>query len=239
MSSSAGAVFANTPALPFSSRNSVPRSHPRRAAIRAEPAVLRKGHELEVEGSPNMLAHFQEGLDGLEVRIRHIDMASDRQKPLGHALTAVGERARHNVFSGLESLEITPERNALQEGARCVDARRAIAERRIHVEVRVDEGARDQLSRGIHNLAGFGVDRRFDGSDLPVRDCDIGNSTIGKRSSLDQDVEGHVRPSLCVKTWGESAAQASQNGFPGSGESSARRASGTCALSSRSPGPSK
>ena len=61
----------------------VERPHQVLARLRASArAVLREGHELQVDIGRDLLLHLEEGLDGEQPVVADIDMAADRQRPL-------------------------------------------------------------------------------------------------------------------------------------------------------------
>jgi hypothetical protein len=63
---------------------------------------------------------------------------------------------------------------------------------RIHVEMAVDEGRRNQEASSIDDLAGFRDDLGLDRRDAPRRDGHVlSNTPVGKRRVADDEVEGH------------------------------------------------
>ena len=81
--------------------------------------------------------------------VADVDVAADGEQALRHRPVAIGERALDQRLGGQQRLQLAPERDAFEQRAAGVDARQAVAERRVHVEVRIDEGRRDQQAAGV------------------------------------------------------------------------------------------
>ena len=105
----------------------------------AQQAVLRKGHELQIEVGRHLALDVQQRLDRQQPLVAHVDVCADREQALGHRPVAVLQRPRHQGLLRELRLEFAPQRDALEQRAAGVDARQAVAQRRIEVEVRVDE----------------------------------------------------------------------------------------------------
>ncbi len=88
------------------------------------------------------------------------------------------------------------ERDAFQQRARRIDARNAVGQRRIHVEMRVDEGRRDEIPRRIDDASGVGTERRRNRRNGLAGNADVGHGSVGQGAALDEEVEGHLSPFL-------------------------------------------
>lgn len=105
------------------------------------------GDQLQVEQGRDAALHLEQRIHGQQARVAGVDMGADGQQALGHGLVAMGVRARSISASAVSSGELAPTRDALEQGAALVDARRAVARRGVHVEVRV-------AKYGVQQLAG-------------------------------------------------------------------------------------
>ena len=124
-----------------------------RRVRRAEIAVLRKGDELQVEIGRDLLLHFEQRFDREQPVVADIDMAADGEQALRHGEIAVAQRALDDRFVRQQRLQFAPERDAFQQRARVVEPRQAERQRRVHVEMAVDEGRRDQLAARVDRAA--------------------------------------------------------------------------------------
>jgi len=96
----------------------------------------------------------------------------------------------HDGFLGEMGLELPPQGDAFEEGAGLVDARQAVAERRVHVEVGVDEGRAQQLALGIQLGASLGGQGGLHGHDAALGHAHVlVGAAIGQRAVADDEVE--------------------------------------------------
>ena len=144
----------------------------RRRAI--EP-VLREGDQLQVDIGRDRLLDVEQRLDRQQPVVADIDMGADGEQAHRHRPVAIGERAVAHRLMRQERLQFAPQRNAFQQRARGVDARNAVGERGVHVEMRIDEGRRDQIAMGVDRRAGGNVEFGLDGRDRLADDADVGN----------------------------------------------------------------
>ena len=144
---------------------------------RAVEAVLREGDELQVDIGRDLLLHLEQRLDGEQPVVADVDMGADGEQAHRDRPVAIAKRALLHRLMGEQRLQLAPERNAFEQRARDVDARDAVGERRIHVEMRVDEGRRDEASRRRRRSRPASAgDRRLDGGDRLAVDADIGGA---------------------------------------------------------------
>ena len=132
-----------TTSTPRSSARSRFSTAPRRAVV----AVLRKGDELEVEVGRDLALDLEQRVDREQPVVADVDVAADREQPLRHGEVAVAQRPLDHRLMRQQRLELAPERDALEQRAGLVQARQAERERRIHVEMDIDEGRRDEIAR--------------------------------------------------------------------------------------------
>ena len=126
---------------------------------RAVEAVLREGDELQVDIGRDLLLHLEQRLDGEQPVVADVDMGADGEQAHRDRPVAIGERALLHRLVGKQRLQLAPERNAFEQRAGRVDARDAVGERGVHVEMRIDEGRRDEVAGGVDDTAGLGRDR--------------------------------------------------------------------------------
>ena len=124
-------------------------------ARRAVVAVLREGDELQVEIGRDLRLHLEQRLDGEQPVVADVDMAADREQALRYRQVAVAQRPLDHRLVREERLQLAPERDAFEQRAGLVEARQAERQRRVHVEVAVDEGRRDEVAAGVDGVAGL------------------------------------------------------------------------------------
>ena len=119
------------------------------------------------------------------------------QRPLGHRL--VGEMR----------FQFAPERDSLEQRAGLVEARQAERQRRVHVEVAIDEGRREKVSARVDRLAApqpsiAGLDR----GDAAGRDGDVLSlAAVRQRGVANNQIEGHVTLRFVRQTSGPFGAR--------------------------------
>jgi hypothetical protein len=86
--------------------------------------------------------------------------------------------AQSQYFLRQMRLQLAPQRDTFEQGARCVHARQAIRQRRVHVEVRVDEWRRDERALRVDLFTCAGNQVRLDGDDAPAFDADIDGAIL-------------------------------------------------------------
>ena len=121
---------------------------------RAVEAVLREGHELQRQVGCDLPLDLEQRLDAGQPVVADVDMAADGADALRHRHVAIGQRPLDHRLDGQQRLQLVPELDALEQGARAVQARQAQGQRGVHVEVAVDEGRRDQPARHVELVAG-------------------------------------------------------------------------------------
>ena len=151
---------------------------------RAVEAVLREGDELQVDIGRDRLLDVEQRLDREQPVVADVDMAADGEQAHRHRPVAIGERPVAHRLMGQQRLQFAPERDAFEQRAGGVDARHAVGQRRVHMEMRIDEGRRDQIAGGIDDAAGRRGQRRLDRGDrLAAIDADIGLAAIRQRAA--------------------------------------------------------
>ena len=137
-------------------------------AGRPQQTILRKRHQLQIDVRRHAFFDVQHRVDRQQARVADIHMGADRQQPLGNGPVAIGKRALDQRLLRELRLQLAPERNAFEQCAALVDPGQAVAERRIHVKVRIDKGRRDQLATGVDHLVGWRHQAGADVGNQPV-----------------------------------------------------------------------
>ncbi len=123
-------------------------------------------------------------------------MGADRQQALADRPVAVAERPLDDRVLGQERLQLAPQGDAFQQGARLVGARRAVGEGGVHVEVGVDEGRRHQAAGGVDDLPRLALQLRAEVGDALALDGDVDAlPAVGQGGAADHQIE-HQRSSL-------------------------------------------
>jgi hypothetical protein len=135
--------------------------------------ILREGDQLQIEIRRHAALHVQQRLHRQQAVIAHVDMAADREQAARHGPIAVLQRALHQGILRQLRFQFPPQRNAFQQGAGLVHARQAVTERRIHMEVGIDERRRQQAALRIDFARALGLQSRSDIDDAALVDGDI------------------------------------------------------------------
>ena len=128
---------------------------------------------MQIDVGRDPLAHLDQRLDGREAFVADIDMGADRKQPLRHREVAVAQRPLHHRLDREQRLQFAPERDPFQKRPGPVQPRDPEAERRVHVEMRIDEGRRDKPAGRVDLAGRAGLDRRAQLHDSPIPDRDV------------------------------------------------------------------
>ena len=159
---------------------------------RAQYAVLREGDQLQVDVGRHALLDLQQRLHRQQAGVAGVDVAADRQQALGDRPVAVGEGAFDDVLGLERGLELAPQLDALQQRAAFVDARLAVGERGVHVEVRIAKGRGEQVAAWRRWFRAAGAERpgvtsvmrpSCTATDMPVRPSGR-EALVMRRSSM-------------------------------------------------------
>ncbi|NYH12876.1 hypothetical protein GGD41_000104 [Paraburkholderia bryophila] len=147
---------------------------------------MRKGYELQVEIRRDAAFYFDQRLDGEQARIAHVDVTANRQQPACDGPIAILQRAFDQRFLRQVRLQFAPQRDAFEQGARRVHARQAVRQRRVHVEVRIDERRRDERAGGVDFFGRACGQIRLDGDDAAGFDADVDRVLVLRRGARRQ-----------------------------------------------------
>ena len=159
---------------------------------RPQIAVLRERHQLEVEIRLDGFLDLEQRVHRQQPVVADIHMGADRQKPVTDRPVAIFKRPFGQGFSGQVRLELAPQRDPLEQRARCVDARKAVGQGGIHVEVGIDERRRHQASAGVDFPRRLGPDPWCDFGDPVLVDGDVdAGSAVWQVGVADDQIEHH------------------------------------------------
>ena len=160
-----------------------------RGRRRAEIAVLRKRDELQVDIGRDLLLHVEQRIDRGEPIVADIDMAADREQALRDREIAIAQRALGDRLGRQQRLQLAPQRDAFEQGAGLVQPRQPQRQRRVHVEMDVDEGRRHQQALRVDGARRFAREAAFERRDLAVADADVELAPVGQGGVADDQVE--------------------------------------------------
>ncbi len=127
---------------------------------------MREGDQLQRQIRADLLLDLQQGAHGEQPVVADIDVAADGQQAAADGPVAVAQGALHQGVLVQRGLEFAPQRDAFQQRAAGIDARQAVAQRRVQVEVGVDEGGAEQMAFGLEfGRAGGDGELRADGGE--------------------------------------------------------------------------
>jgi hypothetical protein len=170
------------------------------AAAAAQHPVLRERDQLQVEIGRHAPLHVQQRLHREQRRVAGVHVAADGQQAARDGPVAVGQGALRDVVGLQLRLELAPQRDAFQQRAALVDARPAVGQHRVHVEVRIAEGRREQPARGVQRLARGRDEARRDFADRAGLDGDRHAGTAVRQGGVgDQEVEHRRRVDRVVR----------------------------------------
>ena len=176
----------------------------------AQHAVLRKGDQLQVQVGRNAVFDLQHGAHRQQAGVAGVHVAADGQQAFGHRPVAVSQRTFDQRLLGQHRLEFAPERDPFEQRSTVVDARQSVAERRVHVKVRIAERRAQQLALGIHGFVRRCVQTGCHLDDAPPLNGDRHVATAIRQTGMgDQQVKHHGllqqamhRRLACVLLWG-------------------------------------
>ena len=115
-----------------------------RAVTPSQQAILRESHQLQIKIRRDNALDFEQCLNGQQTRIAYIDMTADRQQSFAHSPIAIRQCTLDQRLLRQQRFKFAPQRNALKQSTRLIDSWQPIAQRGIHMEVRVDKRRADQ-----------------------------------------------------------------------------------------------
>jgi hypothetical protein len=88
---------------------------------RAVEPILGEGHELECKIGGDLPLGLEERTHARESRIAHVDVRANGADSLGHGEIAIGQRPLGHGLLGEQGLQLAPESDPLEQGARPVE----------------------------------------------------------------------------------------------------------------------
>ena len=166
-------------------------------ARRAVEAVLRERDQLEIEIRRHAPLHLEERTHGEEPVVADVDMGADGEQSLRDREVAIAQGALDHRLVRQEGLQLAPERDAFEERAGLVEARLAERERRVHMEMGIDERRRDEMAGGVQHRCCASVERGADGGDPSGANDDIlAGAAVGQGGVADDQVVAHGHSTL-------------------------------------------
>ena len=131
-------------------------------AVAREDAVLRERGDLHRAEVGDLVAQPQEAAHHRLVLARDVGVRADEERPLRDRPAHDLARALEDVLLGEARLQLAPDVDALDQRAGLVPARPARGERRVEMEVAVDERRRDEACVRVDLLRAVGGERLAD-----------------------------------------------------------------------------
>ena len=174
--------------------------HQFRCARLAHDAVLRKGHDLQVDNAAEFVAHAEQRLDAFEPRLGvHVGEGTDVQIAVQRCERNRAAGVFHDPPFGVFLFDLAGELDAGQRLAHAfalIGAERLLLHHRqspdlAQMQMRIDETLRHQIAAGVDFGCGSAIETRRNGGDATVLDADVGIPIGGatQASMADRDVE--------------------------------------------------
>ena len=161
-----------------------------KAVGRAQQAILREGHQLQIEVGRDALPYLKQGLHGQQAEVAGVHMRTNGQQTTGHRPVAVAQGALDDSVVGQLGLEFPPQGNAFEQRAAFVHAWLAIGQGRIEMEMRIDERRAEQQPLGVERFVRGGSQPFGHFGDAAVLDGDgHAGAAIGQRGVANKQVK--------------------------------------------------
>ncbi len=142
-------------------------------ARRAVITVLGKGDQLQIDIGRDLFANLDHRLHGHQSGIASIDMTADKEQALRHRQIAIAQRTIDQFLLRHDRAQLSPERDALEQGAGYVHARQSERQGGVHVEMRIDERRTDQPAGCVDFFPRLRLEIALDSDDPAALDADI------------------------------------------------------------------
>ena len=162
---------------------------------RAIESILRKGDQLQVDIGRDRFLDIEQRLDGEQPIVADIDVAAYGKQAHRHRPVAIGERPIAHGFMRQQRLQLAPQSDTFEQRAGGIDAGDTVGKRGVHMEVRIDEGWRDEIATRVDLAACRTLQFRLDRRDGLAGDADIGNPAVRQRAAAHNEVEIHLSSS--------------------------------------------
>src|ERR1700694_3906960 len=130
--------------------------HQTLAARKGLDAWLRKGHQLEGDLIREFLLQLHQRSERGQLGIADVDVATDEEDAVRDLPAQYSRHATLHVLDRQVLDPLAPDRDAFEEGTAEILARLADGEHGVEVDVRLDQGGREQVAPGVDHLAGGG-----------------------------------------------------------------------------------
>ena len=119
-------------------------------------ALLWKCHQLQRDLIREFLSDLEQGPQGRELGVANVDVAADEEDPVCDLPAEDLSDAALDVVDRQVLDPLTPDRDALEERAAEVVSRLANGEDSIEVNMRFDQGGREQASSSVDDFGWLG-----------------------------------------------------------------------------------
>ena len=119
-------------------------AHQLLAAVERHDALLRKGDQLQLHLVADLLAQLEQRAHRAQLGVADVDVAAHELDAVGQLPAQHGADAALDVVDGQRLDPLGPDGDALEQRAGLVVARLADGEHGVEVDVRLDQGRRDQ-----------------------------------------------------------------------------------------------
>ena len=124
---------------------------PRSASGSSRPAGRRRAAGRD--RAATCFLHVEQRLDREQPVVADVDMAADGEQAARHREIAIAQRALRHGLMGQQRLQLAPQRDAFEQRAGHVEARQAERQRRVEMEMAIDERRADEPAFGVERLA--------------------------------------------------------------------------------------
>ena len=190
-------------------------------AVAREDAVLRERGDLHRAEIGQLVAHAQQPAHHRLVLAGDVGVRADEERSLRDRPADDLARALEDVLLGEARLQLAPDVDALDQRARLVPARLAGCERRVEMEVAVDERSRDEPRFGVELLCGVDGERLADPRPAAVLGREIDEPAVEQARVAHDEIHarestgrGSGRRALPRRPYGSRAATRSDAAVP-------------------------
>src|SRR5579871_6608174 len=114
-------------------------------------------------------------------------MAANVQRSLRHFPAYLFQYAPFHIFARQRGLALAPDLDAFEQSAAGIVARLSHRQHGIQVDMRIDEGGRNQPTGSINFVCRTVSNIRRDASELPILNSDIDQSRLAVQSGMTND----------------------------------------------------
>ena len=167
------------------------------AGVRVDPVLRERGH-LDRDQVGHLVPQPQQALERRLVLRRHVRVGADEERALRRRPAHDLARALEDVLGREALLQLAPDVDPLDQRPRLVEARLARRERRVEVEVAVDERRRDEPAVRVELRVGVEPEARPDPRPAPALGREVDRAVAaGEARVADHEVCHRVTVNRC------------------------------------------